>query len=68
MEAVKEAGNLWAVPVIDLNAVSGLFPMMDEGAVYFKDKEKDRLHPNDEGHRRMAATLVYQLAALPCTF
>lgn len=68
VDAVKEAGNLWAVPVIDLNALCGLFPMMDEGAVYFKDKEKDRLHPNDEGHRRMAATLVYQLATLPCTF
>lgn len=68
VDAVKEAGNLWAVPVIDLNALSGLFPMMDEHAPYFKDKESDRLHPNDEGHRRIARTLYYQLAALPCVF
>ena len=66
--AVKEAGNIWAVPVIDLNAVSGLFPMMDEYAQYFHDRDTDRLHPNDLGHERMARTMYYQLSALPCTF
>ena len=65
VESVKEAGNLWAVPVIDLNALCGLYPLMDEMAPFFKSAENDRLHPNDEGHRRMALTLVYQLAALP---
>jgi len=65
VESVKEAGNLWAVPVIDLNALSGLYPLMDEMAQFFKNAENDRLHPNDEGHRRMALTLMYQLAALP---
>ena len=65
VESVKEAGNLWAVPVIDLNALCGLFPLMDEMAQFFKSAENDRLHPNDEGHRRMALTLAYQLAALP---
>ena len=65
VESVKEAGNIWAVSVIDLNALSGLYPLMDEMAQYFKSAENDRLHPNDEGHRRMALTLMYQLAALP---
>ena len=65
VESVKEAGNLWAVPVIDLNALCGLYPLMDEMAPFFKSAENDRLHPNDEGHRRMALTLMYQLAALP---
>ena len=65
VESVKEAGNLWAVPVIDLNALCGLYPLMDEMAPYFKSAENDRLHPNDEGHRRLALTLMYQLAALP---
>jgi lysophospholipase L1-like esterase len=65
VESVKQAGNLWAVPVIDLNALSGLYPLMDEHAQYFKSAENDRLHPNDEGHRRMALTLMYQLLALP---
>lgn len=65
VESVKEAGNLWAVPVIDLNALSGLYPLMDEMAQYFKSAENDRLHPNDEGHRRMALTLMCQLATMP---
>lgn len=65
VEAVKEAGNIWSVPVIDLNALSGLYPLMDEQAQFFNDKENDRLHPNNEGHRRMALTLVYQLLSLP---
>lgn len=66
--AVREAGTVWSVPVIDLHALSGLFPMQDEGARYFANPETDRLHPNNEGHRRIAATLVRQLAALPCVF
>ena len=65
VESVKQAGNIWAVPVIDLNAVSGLYPLMDEHAQYFKSAENDRLHPNDEGHRRLALTLVQQLLTLP---
>ena len=68
IRATKEAANVWAVPVIDLNAVSGLFPMMDEHVRYFKDGSNDRLHPNDEGHRRIARTLMYQLGSLPCNF
>ena len=66
--AIKEAGNVWAVPVIDLNAVSGLYPMLDEHAHYFRDPEKDRLHPNTPGHRRMAYALAYQLLAYPAAF
>ena len=68
IEAVKEAGNVWSVPVLDWNASSGLFPLIKEHAQYFKDGETDLLHPNDEGHQRMARTLMYQLLALPCTF
>lgn len=68
VDAVKEAGNIWAVPVIDLNAACGLFPLLDGNAPYFSDAETDRLHPSDEGHRRMALTMMYQLLALPCAF
>lgn len=68
VESVKEAGNIWAVPVIDLHADSGLYPLSDEGATLFHDSAKDRLHPNDAGHSRMAQTLYYRLAALPCSF
>ena len=68
VESVKQAGNIWSVPVIDWNALSGLYPLMDSQAVYFKDAENDRLHPNDEGHVRLARTLMYKLLTLPCTF
>ena len=65
VQSVKEAGTLWAVPVIDLNALCGLYPLMDEYAQYFHNADNDRLHPNDEGHRRMAQVLMYQLLSIP---
>lgn len=65
IDAIKEAGNIWAVPVIDLNAFCGLFPMMDEYAKYFNNADTDRLHPNNLGHERMAKTLYQQLILLP---
>lgn len=68
VDVVVQAGRVWAVPVIDWNAVGGLFPLMDEHAPYFNNKDTDRLHPNNSGHQRLARTLYYQLAALPCTF
>lgn len=68
ISCIKEAGNIWSVPVIDLNAVSGLFPMMDEYARYFHDPETDRLHPNAAGHKRIAEVLKYQMQMYPATF
>lgn len=68
VNSVKEAGSIWAVPVIDLNSLCGLYPMADEHAQYFKNADNDRLHPNDKGHERMARTLMYQLLSLPCGF
>lgn len=68
VEAVKQAGQIWAVPVIDVYSKSGLYPLFDDSATYFHDAEKDRLHPNDLGHQRLARTLFYQLATLPCVF
>lgn len=65
VQSVKEAGNLWAVPVIDLNALCGLYPLMDEYAQFFKSADTDRLHPNDLGHERMARAIMSQLIALP---
>ena len=68
VSAIKEAANVWAVPVIDLNSVCGLFPLMDEHSGYFHKEDTDRLHPNAEGHRRMALAIMYQLLAFPATF
>jgi len=68
VQASREAADVWAVPVLDWGANSGLFPLLDEHVQYFHNGENDRLHPNDKGHERMARTLMYQLLALPCTF
>lgn len=68
VKSVKEASEVWSVPVIDLYGLSGLFPLLDEGAQLFNKKDVDRLHPNEVGHARMAQTLLYQLATLPCVF
>lgn len=68
VQTIKEAGNVWAVPVIDLNSLSGLYPMNNSHIPYFHDGETDRLHPNAEGHKRMAKTLMYQMMALPSSF
>lgn len=64
VDATKEIGNVWAVPVIDLNALCGLYPMLDEYAQFFHNAETDRLHPNDKGHERMAKALMYQLTGI----
>lgn len=69
VKSVKEAGEIWSVPVIDLYSVSGFYPLDDNNAKLYSHKtDTDRLHPNDAGHARIAKTLVYQLFALPCTF
>lgn len=65
VQAVKEAGNLWGCPVIDMNAVTGLNPMVEVQLPYFHDASYDRLHPSTKGQERMARTLMYQLLTLP---
>ncbi len=65
IQSVREAADIWALPLIDLSNACGLYPLMDEHAQYFNDPMTDRLHPNDKGHQRMALTLMYQLLALP---
>lgn len=68
VKAIKEAGNVWAVPVIDLNSISGLYPLNDSHIGYFHKADTDRLHPNAEGHRRMAKAIQYQLMSFPASF
>ena len=64
-----EAGRIWSCPVIDLGGECGLTPLLkDEYAPFFNSKERDLLHPNTEGHRRMAKAILYRLNALPGTF
>ncbi len=76
VEVVKEAGNVWAVPVIDLNSICGLYPLEVKNGLYWRrpmprkstksDRyHEDRLHPNSAGHKRMALALAYQLLGYP---
>lgn len=66
--ALKRAGEVWSVPVIDLFSISGYYPLCDSYSRYVQNKDTDRLHPSREGHRRLARTLQYQLISLPSTF
>jgi hypothetical protein len=68
VDVLKLAASYWAVPLIDLYSISGLFPMADAQAQYFHDKETDRLHPNALGDYRLAKTIQYRLLALPAGF
>lgn len=68
VQAVKEIANVWAVPVIDLNSVSGLYPMLDEHTRYFRNADSDRLHPNTPGQLRMAWAIACQLLGYPAVF
>lgn len=79
VDVVKEAGSVWAVPVIDLNSICGLYPLSDASKPYWRrpslerskktgGKRIDRLHPNSAGHLRMAQALAYQLLGYPAKF
>jgi lysophospholipase L1-like esterase len=68
VDVLKQAASIWAVPIIDLYSVSGLYPLIDAQAKYFKNTETDRLHPNALGNYRLAKTIQYQLLTLPSTF
>jgi len=68
IDRLKQASTYWAVPLIDLYSISGLFPLADAQMLYFHDKDTDRLHPNAMGDYRLAKTIQYQLLALPSTF
>jgi len=68
VEAIKKAGQYWSLPIIDLFGTSGLSPLVDSHAMYFANKQKDLLHPNTDGHSRMAQTIMYQLLQFPGKF
>jgi len=68
IDALKKAASYWAVPLIDLYSLSGLFPLADAQGQYFHDRETDKLHPNAAGDYRLAKTIKYQLLALPSSF
>lgn len=68
VNTLKKAASVWAVPLIDLYSISGLYPVEDSNVKYFMNKETDRLHPSSLGNYRLAQTIRYQLLGLPSTF
>jgi lysophospholipase L1-like esterase len=68
VDVLKQAASYWAVPLIDLYSLSGLYPLADSQAKYFINTDTDRLHLNALGNYRLAKTIQYQLLALPATF
>lgn len=68
VHALKRAGEVWAVPVIDLYSISGLYPLSASHDRYIANPSTDRLHPDDAGHYRLARTLQTQLLSFPPTF
>jgi lysophospholipase L1-like esterase len=65
---IREAGRIWSVPVIDLYAESGLCPLVTSHQRYFHDPDSDMLHPNTNGHARIAQTMLYRMLMLPADF
>lgn len=65
---IREASNVWSVPVIDLNAISGIIPNNPEHTRYINKTDTDRLHTSSAGHKRMAAAIACQLMAYPASF
>lgn len=68
VNVLRQAASNWAVPLIDLYSLSGLYPLAESQLQYFHNKETDRLHPNAKGDYRLAKTIQYQLLTLPSTF
>jgi len=68
IQVIKELSTVWAVPVIDLAAISGLYPLEPSQSIYFSNPERDMLHPNTEGQERMAYSIAYQLLGYPAKF
>lgn len=68
VKTIREAGDYWAVPVIDLFSTCGLFPLTPSHAQFFHLKNTDLLHPNAQGHMRIGRTLACQLLNFPSNF
>ena len=55
--AIKEAGNVWSVRVVDLNADAKLYPSSPAHDRFVHKPEWDRLHPSAAGHERIAQAI-----------
>ena len=61
-EALIECCEYYSIPYIDLYTFSGLNPHIDPSL--FGDTDGRAVHPNAEGHRKMAAVIVAQMESM----
>lgn len=66
VQVIREAADIWSVPLVDLYRESGLLPTEEVYAKCFRYRGgTDMLHPNSEGHRRLAELIRLKLLSLP---
>lgn len=61
-DAIMEICSYYSIPVIDFYSISGLNPHIDTSL--FGDTDGKAVHPNLEGHKRMASLVVAYLQSL----
>ena len=61
-DAIIEICSYYSIPVIDFYSNSGLNPHIDTSL--FGDTDGKAVHPNEEGHRRMASLVIGYLQSL----
>lgn len=61
VQAVREIGDYYSAPVLDLWACSGIQPL---NPILKEKYTKDGLHPNDAGHERIADLLIAFLGTI----
>lgn len=65
VNCIIEAGKIFSIPVIDLYNDSGLFPYNSNNAdLYFNVGLNDKLHPNKNGHLKIAKTIEGKLKSI----
>ena len=60
--AIIEACEYYSIMYIDLYTLSGLNPHIDPSL--FADTDGRAVHPNEEGHKKMAAVIVAQMESM----
>lgn len=60
VDAIKNICEYYSIPVIDLYSLSGLNPHIDTSL--FADNDGKAVHPNKEGHERMASIVTGYLS------
>jgi lysophospholipase L1-like esterase len=61
VNAIREVAEFYSIPVLDLYATAGIQPQLE---IHRKKFAPDGLHPNDDGHVKMADYIEASLLAL----